>query len=94
MLAFLAFEVDAKGLFEGEFDVAEDGEVVIFGAGAGLAGVRSEKPGDFFRLGEGDLEEQDATEEVGEEIVVFGVGRAVPEVVGGAGEDVLFADDG
>jgi Glycosyl hydrolase family 71 len=56
--------LDAERIFEGALYVAEDGQVVIFGAYAGFAGVGGEEPRHLFGLGERHLVEHDAAQEV------------------------------
>ena len=53
VLALFAFEAHAKRFLEGFFDRVEAGKGMVFGACAGLARVRSEKPGNVLGLDSG-----------------------------------------
>lgn len=81
MLAFVAFELDAKGFLKRRFDGLEGGEGMVFSAGAGLASVRGEQPRYIFGLREWGAVQHNAAQKVREEAVVLRVYGAMPEVV-------------
>ena len=94
VFALFAFKADAEGFLEGFFDGVEAGEGMVFGTGAGFAGVGGEEPGYVFGLDERGTVEHDAGEEVWEELVVFGEGgeRGLPEIGWRGREGVAFED--
>jgi hypothetical protein len=91
VLALAAFKGDAEGFLEGELDAVESGEWVGGGAGASLAGVGGEQPGEIFGLLDGNFVEEDAREVVGERLLMLLgelVDWRVPEGFCGGGQVV------
>ena len=66
VLALLAREAHAERLFEGLARAHPVGQVALLGAGAGLAGVAGEEPGEVLGRGDLRLAQQHAPQEVGE----------------------------
>jgi hypothetical protein len=62
VFALFALEVEAEGGFEGSLDGREGGEVAVFDAGLGFAGVGGQEAGDILRSLEGGVMGQNALE--------------------------------
>jgi hypothetical protein len=60
VFALFALEVEAEGGFEGSLDGREGGEVAVFDAGLGFAGVGGQEAGDILRSLEGGVMGQNA----------------------------------
>ena len=100
VLALLALELHAEGFFQSLPQAFQGGQVGgLLDAGAGLAGIRGEKPREVLRVGQRRGVEHDAAEELDEPLAMLlcglvRVGEHPEECVLALGQAVGFEADG